>query len=224
LPFGATLEHLPLLSLCSFSSQDDPINQVVSRQSQPFRNGPIPGGDSEARGDRRLEHGQNCQAVGGAHPTSPPNCYGKDTKPYSAHCADSPVTELDHGLGVLGRESREEPGNALGGDALGRRLANQPEIRRDSAHARHGHCADNPARGRSQQLAHDVSPLRSSISSARRFGRGRYGRTHPSIGGHRVDESGGCAGRFMDDVAIPDKTGSDKSERVRLNLQLEASE
>ena len=70
-PFGQTLEHRPLLSLFSFSSQDDPIDQVVSRQSQPFRNGPIPGGDSEARGDRRLEGGQNREAVGGARPTSP---------------------------------------------------------------------------------------------------------------------------------------------------------
>jgi hypothetical protein len=164
-------EHRPLLSRCSFSSQDDPIDQVVSGQSQPFRNGPVPGGDPEARSDRRLEHGQNREAVSGARPTSPAKCCGKDTKPYSTHSADSPVRELDHGLGVLGRESREEPGNALGGDALGRRLANQPEIRGDPAHARHGHCAENPARGRSQQLAHDVSPLRSSTSSVRRFGR-----------------------------------------------------
>jgi hypothetical protein len=32
------------------------------------------------------------------------------------------------------------------------------------------------------------------------------------------------AGRFTDDAVIPDKKGTDESERVRLNLHLEASE
>jgi hypothetical protein len=39
-----------------------------------------------------------------------------------------------------------------------------------------------------------------------------------------VDELAGCSGRFTDDAVIPDKKGTDERERVRLNLQLEASE
>jgi hypothetical protein len=38
---------------------------------------------------------------------------------------------VEHRLLVLGCESREAPGNALGGDAPGTRLANEPEIHGD---------------------------------------------------------------------------------------------